>query len=214
MSDKIDNLKKIRLDFEDNVEKLTGKEREFPKYTTQLINIANQNAQGTRPKVVGQISELIKKCPNKTYIGWKTWYMEKFPKAIDNATDKIIDMVEKMKKAMGTIDREMVKEWVEDLVIDKTAEGLIIQEIVLKTIAEQKGVEYRGATPEEESQNIDGYVGTQPVQIKSESYLSKKSSVREEISVPVIYYKKTDKYLYIYYGKKKEYSKMDKYLNS
>lgn len=31
----------------------------FPKYTTQLINWANQNAQGTRPRVVGQMSELF-----------------------------------------------------------------------------------------------------------------------------------------------------------
>ena len=31
----------------------------FPKYTSQLINWANQNAQGTRPKVVGQMSDLF-----------------------------------------------------------------------------------------------------------------------------------------------------------
>ena len=31
----------------------------FPKYTSQLINWANQNAQGTRPKVVGQLSDLF-----------------------------------------------------------------------------------------------------------------------------------------------------------
>ncbi len=33
---------------------------EFPKYATQLLNLANQNAQATRPKVVGQMSKLIK----------------------------------------------------------------------------------------------------------------------------------------------------------
>jgi len=31
----------------------------FPKYTSQLINWANQNAQGTRPVVVGQMSDLF-----------------------------------------------------------------------------------------------------------------------------------------------------------
>lgn len=36
-----------------------GKTVEFPKYTTQIMNLANQNAQGTRPNVVGQMSELI-----------------------------------------------------------------------------------------------------------------------------------------------------------
>jgi hypothetical protein len=43
---------------------------EFPKYTTQLINLASQNAQATRPKVVGQMSELIKQFP-KTH--WQEW---------------------------------------------------------------------------------------------------------------------------------------------
>ena len=35
------------------------KRYEFPKYTSQLMNWANQNAQGTRPVVVGQMSELF-----------------------------------------------------------------------------------------------------------------------------------------------------------
>ena len=35
------------------------KKTAFPKYTTQLMNLANQTAQGTRPKVVGQMSELF-----------------------------------------------------------------------------------------------------------------------------------------------------------
>ncbi len=30
---------------------LTEKEINFPKYTTQLMNLANSNAQGTRPKL-------------------------------------------------------------------------------------------------------------------------------------------------------------------
>ena len=32
---------------------------EFPKYTSQLINWANQTAQGTRPRIVGQLSDLF-----------------------------------------------------------------------------------------------------------------------------------------------------------
>ena len=38
----------------------------FPKYTTMLINQINQTAQGTRPKVVGQMSELIKEFDGQT----------------------------------------------------------------------------------------------------------------------------------------------------
>lgn len=47
----------------------------FPKYTSQLINWANQNAQGTRPKVVGQMSELfpefLESDEEKTIEGWR-----------------------------------------------------------------------------------------------------------------------------------------------
>jgi len=121
-------------------------------------------------------------------------------------------MILKMKNAMDKINREMVREWVEDLVIDKTAEGLVIQEIILKTMANKRGVAYRRSTPKEESQNIDGYLGDQPVQIKSISYLSKKSSVREVITIPIIYYKKTEKYLYIYYDKRFKSSSLNKFM--
>ena len=39
---------------------------EFPKYVTQVINLVNSNAGGTRPKVVGQMSELVKEFNGKT----------------------------------------------------------------------------------------------------------------------------------------------------
>ncbi|HII38851.1 TPA: MjaI family restriction endonuclease, partial [Candidatus Micrarchaeota archaeon] len=54
------NLKNSEL-----VAEISEEAKEFPKYTTQIINLANQNAQGTRPKVVGQLSELIQECPHK-----------------------------------------------------------------------------------------------------------------------------------------------------
>ena len=55
----------------------------FPKYTSQLINWANQNAQGTRPAVVGQLSELFPEfmnfCDDITIENWEKWYTEKYP---------------------------------------------------------------------------------------------------------------------------------------
>lgn len=189
----------IKLDFKDELEKITGEKKDFPKYTTQIINLANQNAQGTRPKVVGQLSELIKQCPDKSYEGWRKWYLERYPDAIEKATKKISRMIEKMKEAMDLINEKMIREWVEDLVITKTAEGLIIQEIILRTLAESAGYKWRLATPEEESKNIDGFIGSIPVSIKPITYESKKPTVREKIDVEMIFYKKTDKYLYIYH---------------
>ena len=70
---------------------------DFPKYTSQLINWANQNAQGTRPVVVGQMSELFPKFLNseeeKTIEGWRRWYTERYPNAFDRATEKIYAQV-------------------------------------------------------------------------------------------------------------------------
>jgi len=77
----------IKIKNEELIKELIGKTNNFPKYATQLINLANQNARGTRPRVVGQLSELIQECPDKTYEGWRKWYLEQHPDAIKNATE-------------------------------------------------------------------------------------------------------------------------------
>ncbi len=197
-NDKFSDFEETRLNWENKVEEITGSSPDFPKYTTQIMNIANQNAQGTRPNVVGQMSDLYKECPENTFEGWKQWYLDKKPGAIDEAVDRVMPMINNMKEAMDKIDREMVRKWIEDLVVKKTAEGLIAQEAILREIARQEEVDWKPATPEEESKNIDGYIGGQPVSIKPHTYLYKDSSVREDIQVELIFYKTTDKYLYFY----------------
>ena len=129
---------------------------EFPKYTTQLINLASQNAQATRPKVVGQMSELIKQFPQKHWQEWEEWYLKKHPEALASATEKIAAMLEHLKSAMSQIDQELVTQWVRDLVIVKTFIGLRFQEAVLKKVAQLYKTTFRMGKPEEESRGIDG----------------------------------------------------------
>lgn len=56
---------------------------EFPKYTSQLINWANQNAQGTRSNVVGRMSDLfpqfMKECNEITIENWKNGTSKSIP---------------------------------------------------------------------------------------------------------------------------------------
>lgn len=167
---------------------------DFPKYTSQLINWANQNAQGTRPKVVGQLSDLFpeyeKECNSVSIDGWREWYLNRYPDAIANATDKIFAQVENLKKAIKLIDKEMVQRWVEDLVITKTYNGLYVQEAILSKLAEKTNKDYRLANPEEESRGIDGYVGTVPYSIKPNTYKTM-GRLSEIIDVKMIYYSKT-----------------------
>ncbi len=162
---------------------------EFPKYTTQLMNLANQNSQATRPRNVGQMTELIKEFPEKSFEEWVKWYQERYPNAIDDAADKIISMVNNFNEAFPEIDRTMVKAWVEDLVLVKTYTGLRFQEAILRKLSEIKGCDYRLADPYEESQGIDGFVGEEAYSIKPSTYESK-PYLSESIEVKMIFYEK------------------------
>jgi len=95
----------------------------FPKYATQILNLANQNAQGTRPAVVGQMSDLIQEFKGDKIKDWEEWYLNKHPEAISLAATKIFDMVNHFKEVMTQIDKEMIEKWVKDLVIIKTFVG-------------------------------------------------------------------------------------------
>ena len=171
-----------------------GASYSFPKYTSQLINWANQNAQGTRPVVVGQMSELFPEFvatgEEVTIENWSKWYVEKHPDAFDKATEKIFAQVQNLQKAIPQIDREMVKQWVEDLVINKTFNGMYVQKAILASLAERKNAGFRLATPEEESKGIDGFVGEIPYSVKPDTYKTM-GRLSERIDVKMIYYTKT-----------------------
>jgi len=171
------------------IEEISGEAEHFPKYATQIINLANQNAQGTRPKVVGQLSELIQECPYKDYEHWRSWYLARHPKAIDDATQKIFTMLEELKQTTNQIDKPMVRRWVEDLVIDKTFIGLKFQEAILKKIATLKKTTYRLSEPQEESRGIDGFIGNTPISIKPITYKTK-NMLPESIEARIIFYEK------------------------
>ncbi|HHY82014.1 MAG TPA: MjaI family restriction endonuclease [Clostridiales bacterium] len=166
----------------------------FPKYTSQLINWANNNAQGTRPKVVGKMTELfpefLESGEDVTIENWKRWYTERYPDTICKATDKIYRQIQNFREAIQLIDREMVEKWVEDLIIVKTFNGINIQKAILASLAEKKGTTFRMANSSEESRGIDGYVGDTPYSIKPDTYKTM-DHLPEVIDVKMIYYKKT-----------------------
>ncbi|MGQ9706438.1 MAG: MjaI family restriction endonuclease [bacterium] len=171
---------------------------EFKKYVSPLINLANQYAQGTRPKVVGQMSELIQKFEGRTLSEWEEWYLKKKPNAIKNATEKILQKLKELKNSLNKIDQTTVEQWVRDLVIVKTFAGLRFQEAIFKKGAEIKGTDYRLAEPEEESKGIDGFIGDVPVSIKPHTY--KLKQLPENISIKIIYYEKLEDGVDIDYG--------------
>lgn len=180
---------RVKISNNEIKELLGSKSFEFPKYSTQIINLANQNAQGTRPVVVGQMSDLIQEFSGQSIEEWEKWYLEKHPDAIQRATEKIREMVDNFRTVINLIDEKMISNWVKDLVIIKTFIGLRFQEAILSKTSSILNTTHRLATPEEEANGIDGYIGDLPVSIKPETYKSKKS-LNEKIEVKFIYYKK------------------------
>lgn len=182
-------MKKIKI-LNGDIEKLSNASQyPFPKYATQIINLLNSNAQGTRPNVVGQMSELIQEFPGNTLEEWVEWYSERQPDAIDNATDRIYNMYQNMSQAFAAIDRDMIEAWVKDLVFTKTFCGLKFQGAILNHLATIYNTTWRLANVEEEAHGIDGFVGKQPLQIKSITYKIE-THLSETIDVPIVYYDK------------------------
>jgi len=177
---------------------------QFPKYTSQLINWANQNAQGTRPNVVGKMSELFNQFLNTTsevsHENWSDWYLETHPNAVVMATDKINAQMDNLKKAITLIDRQMIEAWVRDLLLNKTFNGLYIQDAILKALAQKTGQiqAYRRATPEEESRGIDGFIGMVSYSVKPDTYQTMNRLQENLQADEIIYYKKNSAGITVY----------------
>ena len=162
------------------------------KYTSQIVNLANNNAQSTRPKHVGQMSELIQEyrrtTTTPTVEGWKTFYKSAgYAKADVIAARKTYAMLVKMRENLAQVTEEDVLEWMRDLLGPKTFQGLGVQPEILRQIAKRS---WRLSSPDEEAKGIDGIVDGEPVSIKPVSY--KQTVVRgtERIPYRIIYYTK------------------------
>tara|TARA_B100000212_G_scaffold221690_1_gene167969 strand:+ start:86 stop:679 length:594 start_codon:yes stop_codon:yes gene_type:complete len=161
---------------------------DFPRYTTQIINLAGSNSAATRPKVVGQMSDLTVESGASTLDEWRTFYLNRRPDAHQAAADKIEAMIENLRTAMELIDRDMIEDWVDDLLINKTFYGFRAQDVILGQMSQRFGLSLTQATPMDESRGIDGYLGGRPVSVKPTTY--KQKALSENIPCPIIYYER------------------------
>jgi hypothetical protein len=102
-------------------------------------------------------------------------------------------MVDKMN--LGDIDLDMCKDYVEEVVFNKTHFGMGGESTAIVVAAEHFDMPYRFSNAQEESQGIDGFIGDYPVQVKPADS-NYKAHVHNHADV--------DKTLVIRYEKKKQ----------
>jgi hypothetical protein len=163
------------------------------KYIGSVVNVANSFSQATRPKHVGQMSDLIQEyrstTDNPNVNGWENFYISNGgDQKIDDAAKKTYAMIETIRENLQDVTLEDVRGWMKDLIVNKTYDGLMIQEKILKSLAKDS---WRLSTREEEARGIDGYIDGEPVQIKPESYSSNPQANLQNINCRIIFYKKT-----------------------
>lgn len=163
----------------------------LPKYVSPILNLANRFAGGTRPRVVGQMSDLIQEFDGRTLEQWATWYQQRHPDAVAESTMLIRNKLSEFRRVLDNISEEMIELWVKDLVLIKTFIGLKFQEAILKKVAQAAGLKHTLASPEQEARGIDGIIGNVEVSIKPASWKDQVIQ-RETLQGVLIYYQKTN----------------------
>lgn len=142
----------------------------FPLYTKPILNIATQNSKATQVKIVGSMKEQWTEflaTSGRSVDDWEKWYMNNGGQdKIEHATDKLFDMLVKMPLDRKVFTRDLAKQYILDLVINKTHYGMSGEYHAVLAAAQYFGMEYRFSTVEEESQGIDAWIGGYPVQVK------------------------------------------------
>lgn len=163
-------------------------------YVGSVINLGNSFSQATRPRNVGQLSDLIQIFRDSTsdhsVARWEQFYDEKIGKdKIAEASDKVWEYVQRIQTNLQQLTKEDVHAWVKDLIIDKTFSGLQLQLDILEMVCDNG--DYRLANSEEEAKGIDGFVNGEPVSIKPHTYKKTIQAGKESIPYRIIYYKQT-----------------------
>ncbi len=113
------------------------KESEFPKYTTQIMNLFNSGAGScTSPKIVGPLKEIFKDFQESNeehnLENWKRFYEKNYKDRYQDAFEKIVIAKNKYIEALKQIDDQMLRDYQQDLIIKKTFFGLSEEYFIFK----------------------------------------------------------------------------------
>ncbi len=174
----------------------------FPLNTKPILNIATQNSQCTRAKIVGSMKETFlefqKARQGLSVDDWENFYLNtKGGHAkIQAATDKLFEYLNKMPLDHSVFTRQLAQEYILDLVINKTHYGMSGEYHAVLAASTHFELPYRFSTAEEESQGIDAWIGTFPVQVKPHDSVAKhhvRNTADTEKTLVITYEAKKDR---------------------
>ena len=173
--------------------------REWPTYSTQILNICNANGKGTTPKNIGSLKELWEQMRSEgirpSLENWFDYLNKHYGhEIVDGAAKRIWNMVQKMQQD-HIITKEMCHDYAMEVIYHKTALGMAHEEQAVMRAAEYFNSEYRFSTKEEEAQGIDAWICDTPVQIKPDDYEGRnRSNIKfDQTKTLMITYSETNK---------------------
>lgn len=144
--------------------------RVWPKYSTQLLNIAAQNAKAFDKNHLGAVVNAFQKMRESgkpgTLSNWESYYNENFgEERILTAGKKIHDKLIQMQ--IHWISLDMCIDYAKEVTYNKTHMGSAGQEMAVEVAAKYFEKEFRWPTIHEDTAlGIDAWIGDIPVQVK------------------------------------------------
>lgn len=156
----------------------TRSRRVWPRYTTQILNIAGQNAQCFNANKIGSMKEhwleFTATGQPDTLENWEAfWFTKHTEEDLVWAANKLFSKVSEMPIDTTVITAELCRDYVEEVIFNKTHFGMGGESAAIRAAAEYFGLPFRFSNAEEESQGIDGWIGDKPVQVKPEDTYKK-----------------------------------------
>ncbi len=161
------------------------------------MNLANHTSKATHRGSVGSLDEILAEFeaehPDATFEEWVDYYNERYngEAKVQRAAKKTHDMVENMRKAIDLITYDMVEQWIEDLILYKSYMGFDAREVIIPKLGRELQVGSKLADPKEMAEGISGYLGEQPICLRSLKH-DEGPAMYEDAGVPVVYYEETD----------------------
>jgi hypothetical protein len=132
------------------------------KYKNLILNKAIAVTGVNKVKNIGcqmEFARQFKKSGQDNFFEWQKEFNPLLETGLSNCREKVLKFVANIKEVAEAIiqNPNQVDEYFIGL-INKTPEGLRVQNLIIKKVAEKEGARYKRSTPKQDSQGIDGWI--------------------------------------------------------